>query len=108
MGRFLVTVRGENFLLSLDGEHGKFGFTASWVVVAQSSAEAERIAIIQLYQQLNQNEQTVNNSQDAAKVSVVATEKRGLLACIGKKRSPDILFSSEDDAFSSGKSGETD
>ena len=55
MGRYKVQLRGENFLLDLDGEHSRFGFTATRVVNAASGEEARKIATIILYQELNQS-----------------------------------------------------
>lgn len=86
MSRFLVQLRGENCLLSLDGEHGKFAFNARRVIKAPSLEEAERIAIIRILQQLNKSEYIVKNTPDAPQVTVVSTTKLGRLSFVSKKQ----------------------
>jgi hypothetical protein len=97
MARFLVQLRGENYLLNLDGEHSKVGFNAKRAVKAQSREEAERIAIIQAHQQLNQTEQVVKNIPDSPKITIVSTENIGLINFIRMKRNRDFEFFSEID-----------
>ena len=102
MARFLVQVRGDSFLLSMDGEHGKFGFTASRVIEAGSREEAAQKAVIQIHQQLRQNEQIVKNIPDLPRVSVVSTKKLGPLSGRSRKRNQGFDFFVEEDSSADG------
>lgn len=75
MGRYKVVLRGENFLLDLDGDHSKFRFTATRVVRAKSQEEAQKIAIILIYQELNQSRHTVKNIYNAPRINSERVEK---------------------------------
>ncbi len=78
MPRYKVYMRGENYLLSLDGEHGKFGFSTARIVKAQSAEEAERIALIRTHQELNSKAYIVNSTPDAPRLKVEKLEQVGL------------------------------
>ena len=78
MGRFLVHLQGENFLLSSDGEHNKYGFKAHRVVRADTAEEAERIAMIRILQELNRNEELIKNIPDQPRIKVIESKKLGI------------------------------
>ena len=68
MKRYRIQLRGENFLLDMDGEHGKFGFCVSRVIKAETREEAERIALIRIHQELNRYAPIVKNTPDAPRI----------------------------------------
>lgn len=86
MPRFRVKLSGSNFLLNLDGEHAKFGFRTIRIVSADSVAEAEKMALILIHQDLNQSRQIIKNIPDAHKVVVESVEKAGWF-CFSKRSS---------------------
>ena len=79
MSRFLIQLCGSNFLLNIDGEHGKFGFTATRLIRARDVAEAERIAIIRIHQQLHQSKMIANGTLDLPRVVIANSRKLGFL-----------------------------
>jgi len=105
MARFFVKLHGENVLLSLDGEHGKFSFNVSRLIRAQSPDEAGRIAIIQVHQHLNQNEHVVKTLPDPPKIRIVSIEKISALRLLTNKWNLDFDFFPEADRISGGEPG---
>lgn len=73
--RFLVELKGTNFLLSSDGEHAKCGFRAARIIRAETEDAARRIALIRLMQQLNQREEIVKNIPDKPDIKVEGCKK---------------------------------
>jgi hypothetical protein len=92
MGRFKVQLRGENFLLDLDGEHAKFFFTATRIVKADSQRAAERIALIQLHQEINRSAHIVKNIPNAPRVFAEQTELLKIYQSLGKRKYRGINF----------------
>lgn len=68
MKRYRIQICGENFLLDLDGEHGKFGFSATRDIKAKNREDAERIALIKIHQELNQSAHIIKNTPDSPRV----------------------------------------
>ncbi len=95
MGRYKVLLRGDNFLLSIDGEHAKFGFYATRIVRSDSFEQAERIAIIRVHQELNRNHQIVKNIPDVPTVRVEKTEKMGVFQFVSRLNASGFSFHSE-------------
>lgn len=97
MPRFKIYLRGENFLLSLDGEHGKYGFHACRIVRAADCETAKRIAIILVHKELNRDTTILNQSpQDRFRLTVVRLEKLSVLNFARKKSCQGFDFFSED------------
>jgi len=96
VSRFLVELRGTNFLLNIDGEHVRFGFTATRLIKANSEAEAERIALIRIHQQLNQSNDIVQGMQKSPKIAVVRCKKLRLLHFSGGFDKRGLNFFPED------------
>jgi hypothetical protein len=102
MARFLVQLKGENFILSLDGDHGRFGLLANREILASTMQEAERKALIQLYQQLNLEERIVKSIPNPPKIAVVSCKRIRRIPLIGRKTSESIDFFREEDDPSAG------
>lgn len=68
MPRFRVQIRGENFLLDLDGEHAKFCLQATRIVKAATQQEAEKIALIKMHQEVNRSSHLIKDIPDAPKI----------------------------------------
>ena len=92
MGRYKVQLRGENFLLDLDGEHSRFGFTATRVVNAASGEEARKIATIILYQELNQSSHVVKNIYDAPRIKPERVDELNFYHFVRKKTQSGFNF----------------
>ena len=95
MGRYKILLRGDNFLLSIDGEHAKFGFYATRIIKSATLEQAERIAIIRVHQELNRNHQIVKNIPDVPTVKVEKTEKMGVFQFVSKRNASGFTFHSE-------------
>jgi len=89
-------MRGENFLLDLDGEHDKFGLQATRTVKAATQQEAERIALIKLHQEINQSNQLVKNIPDAPRIYLEKTEILKFYQFSGGKKNRGIDFFKEE------------
>lgn len=96
MPRFRVQMRGENFLLDLDGEHAKFGLQATRIVKASTQQEAERIALIRMHQEINQSSHLVKNTPDAPRIYLERTETLKCYQYAGGKKYQDIKFIQEE------------
>jgi hypothetical protein len=95
MGRYKILLLGENFLLSIDGDHAKFGFYATRIIKSESAEQAERIAIIRIHQELNRNHQIVKNIPDVPTVRVEKSEKMGPFQFVSKRNASGFAFHSE-------------
>lgn len=96
MSRYKVHLRGENFLLNLDGDHGKFGFSTARVITADNQEEAVRIAIIRVHQELNQSSNVIKDVPDTPRIILDRVEKLKFFHFIKKKESCGFNFISED------------
>ena len=96
--RYKVLLRGNNFLLNLDGDHAKVGFYATRIVKSTSVEEAQRIAIIRIHQELNRNAHLVKNIPDVPVVLVEKIEKLGIFNFIRKRRVRGFTFHAEEEA----------
>jgi len=70
MKRFRIELRGENFLLNLDGEPRKFGFHLSRYLRAVDAAMAQKTAAIQVRQIPALKQGVCNNSEDPPRISL--------------------------------------
>jgi len=96
MRRYRIQLRGENFLLNLDGEHAKFSLQATRVIKAGSRTEAERIALIQIHQELNQSSHIVKNTPDVPRVFVEKTDELKFYQFVSKRILRGFQFFSEE------------
>ena len=97
MDRYKVLLRGDNFLLNLDGEHGKFGFYATRIVKSASLEEAEKNAVIRIHQELNKTRFIVKGMLGSPKVSVEKSEKMGTFQFSFKKNVRGFNFHKEEE-----------
>ena len=65
MKKYQVFIRGENFLLNIDGNAGKVGFYTTRFVEAQNDHEAEENAISTLRNDPTLREGVLNQKSDA-------------------------------------------
>jgi hypothetical protein len=87
MKRFKIELRGENFLLNLDGEPRKFGFHLSRYLRATDVATAEKTAAIQVRQIPTLKRGVCNNSEDPPRISMaLIREVNPLLFALCHKR----------------------
>ena len=95
--RFKVHLHGENFLISCDGEHRKFGFHAARIIAASDIDSARKIAIIRVHQELNSAWKIIE-SADVPRVTV--TEIQGLprLQWVRKRLVDGFEFYPEEDS----------
>ena len=96
MKRFRIQLRGENFLLDLDGEHGKFGLRATRVIRANTSQEAERIGLIQIHQELNQSSHIIKSTPDAPRMIAETIDELKFYQFVSKKTLNGFEFFSEE------------
>jgi hypothetical protein len=96
MGRYQVQLRGENFLLNIDGEHGKFGFTVTRIIKANDPEEAKRTAIIRIHQELNQSPIIVKNIADAPRVYPEQVKELKFFRYLCQKKNADFNFVTEE------------
>ena len=96
--RYMVRMRGDNFLLNLDGDHAKFRFYATRIIKTVSAEDAERRAVIHIHQELNLNDHIVKNTPDAPRVTVENTEKLGQFRIIRKKNVRGFTYLKEEEA----------
>jgi hypothetical protein len=95
MKRFRVQISGENFLLDLDGDHGKFGFKATRTIKATDQKNAEKTALILIHHELNQSDHIIKNTPDAPRVYVTAIEELKFYQFSGRKNLRFEFFSEE-------------
>lgn len=72
MKRYCIELRGENFLLNLDGEPRSFGFVLTRYLQAVDKATAEKTAVIQARQLPALQHGLCNDSEDPARISLVS------------------------------------
>ena len=70
MKRFRIDLRGENFLLNLDGEPRKFGFTLSRYLRAADEETAEKTAAIMARQLPALQHGLCNDSEDPPRINM--------------------------------------
>lgn len=97
MSRFRVQLRGKNFLLNIDGEPRKFGFSATRIVKALDIDRAKKIAIIRLHQELNNSDHRFVESPDSPKVSIQQIDELGKLQLVRKKTVSGFDFYPDED-----------
>lgn len=98
MDRYKILLHGEHFLLNLDGEHAKVGFYATRIVRSDSAADAERIAVIRIHQELNLNSHIVKNIPVLPSVIVEKIEKMGSFQFVRKQKLCGFTFHTEEEA----------
>ena len=96
MKRYRIKISGENFLLDLDCDHGKFGFRAIRVIKADSPDEAKRIALILIRQELNRSAHIIKNSPDAPRVFAEVIEELKFFQFASKKKNKRFEFICEE------------
>jgi len=97
MKRFKVKLHGENFLLNLDGELKKFGFYATKFVKAENPQEAEKNAIILIYQNPNLRDTVLNENADRPTINLEEIKEVNFLKFFAKKSTTDFTFYPEDE-----------
>jgi hypothetical protein len=97
MKRFKVKLHGENFLLNLDGELKKFGFYATKFVKAENPQEAEKNAIILIYQTPNLRDTVLNENADRPTINLEEIKEVNFLKFFAKKSTTDFTFYPEDE-----------
>ena len=97
MKRFKVKLHGENFLLNLDGELKKFGFYATKFVKAENPQEAEKNAIILIYQNPNLRDAVLNANADRPTINLEEIKEVNFLKFFAKKSTTDFTFYPEDE-----------
>ena len=97
MKRFKVKLHGENFLLNLDGELKKFGFYATKFVKAENPQEAEKNAIILIYQNPNLRDAVLNVNADRPTINLEEIKEVNFLKFFAKKSTTDFTFYPEDE-----------
>lgn len=91
MKRYRIELRGENFLLNLDGEPRRFGFALTRHLRALDEATAEKTAIIQARQLSALQHGLSNNAGDPPRISL--TQLREVNPFIFALRQKQVLFS---------------
>ncbi len=97
MKRFKVKLHGENFLFNLDGELKKFGFYATKFVKAENPQEAEKNAIILIYQTPNLRDTVLNENADRPTINLEEIKEVNFLKFFAKKSTTDFTFYPEDE-----------
>jgi hypothetical protein len=97
MKRFKVKLHGENFLLNLDGELKKFGFYATIFVKAENPQEAEKKAIILIYQNPNLRDTVLNEHADRPTINFEEIKEVNFLKFFAKKSTTGFTFYLEDE-----------
>ena len=98
MDRYKILLHGEHFLLNLDGEHARVGFYATRIVKSDSAADAERIAVIRIHQELNLNRHIVKSIPVPPSVMVEKIEKMGTFQFVRKQKLRGLIFHKEEEA----------
>lgn len=96
MQKFRIQLHGRNFLLNFDGEHKKFGFHATRFVSAETRAEAERIAIIQIHQYHAIRDARANEGSDSPVVQVTDATPIGFFRSLVTQTSDKFSFYPEE------------
>lgn len=98
MKNFQVLLKGENFLLNLDGELRCFGFHTTRWVKAQDEQEAQKIAVILVRQ--NPHLQTIQTNESSSPSRIVIEKVREIssLRYFLKKSKETFTFFSEEEA----------
>ena len=97
MKRFKIELRGENFLLNLDGEPRKFGFHLSRYLRAVDEAMAEKTAAIQVRQIPVLKQGVGNNSEDPPRICLhLIREVNPLFYALRQKQQSFELLVEED------------
>ena len=105
MARYKVLLRGDNFLLNLDGDHSKFGFYATRIVKSASLEEAEKNAVIRIRHELNKSRFIVKDLLYIPNVSVEKSEMISFFHFSRKKNLRGFKFHKEEE-FSSNSSAQ--
>ncbi len=94
---FQVDLKGENFLLNLDGEPRKFGFTLSRYLRAENAAVAEKTAIILARQLPTLKQVLVGDNEDPPRIIVQKTRGISPLKFAFRRRKPQFELHAEED-----------
>jgi len=97
MKKFQVLLKGENFLLNIDGELRQFGFKTTRWIKAADELEARKIATILTRQDPHLQANQINESQVPSRIVVEDVKEVGLLRFLWKKSANDFKFFSDVD-----------
>ncbi len=98
MKKYKVMLKGENYLLNLDGEIGKFGFSTTRFVRAGTPDEAEKMAKILVCHDEDLRGSIVNEGSGPPLLNVEKLAEINFLHFLLKKRSKKCFeFHSEDE-----------
>ena len=75
LNKYKVLVRGQNFLLNVDGSVGKFGFFTTRFAEADTPAQAEETAILALRADSTLRSNTLNDEADTPMLFVEDIEE---------------------------------
>jgi hypothetical protein len=105
MKKYQVTIKGENYLLSLNGEIGKFGFTATRFVKARNPDEAEKMAKIIICHDEDLRGSIVNEGNGPPLLKLEKLTEINFLSFLWKKKTKGYSFFSEDERTDSADTG---
>ena len=105
MKKYQVKLKGENYLLSLNGEIGKFGFTATRFVKAKDPDEAEKIAKIMICHDEDLRGSIVNEGNGPPLLKLEKLTEINFLSFLLKKKTKDYSFFSEDEKLDLAETG---
>lgn len=92
MKRYEVTLNGVNFILNVDGEHKLFGFHAIRYVLAETVADAEKIAAIMVHKNPMIKDAVAGEKSVSPRIKVVGTREVGALRFFFKKSEASLNF----------------
>jgi len=95
MTRYAVELRGENFLLDINGEPRKFGFRFKKFVMAEDPTQAERIAVISVHKSPEIRDSIMNSRSDPPRIHAVNTVQTGFWTFFRNKRKKAFDFYEE-------------
>ncbi|MBN2427102.1 MAG: hypothetical protein JXK94_02070 [Deltaproteobacteria bacterium] len=97
MKYYRVVIKGENYLLNISGDVGKFGFLATRFVKAGTPVEAEKIAKILVCQDSDLRESIVNEGNGPPLLTLDQLKEINPVTFYFKKKKKDWMFHSEDE-----------
>jgi len=95
MKTFKVKIRGSNYLLAIDGEPHKMGFTTIRYIRATDSAEAEKAVRWQITCEPKLGQESLNGKLDPPRIEIESIE-RSWLSHLFVRHPKGLAFFSED------------
>mgnify|MGYP000728310311 CR=1 FL=1 len=105
MKKYQVKLKGENYLLSLNGEVEKFGFYATRFVKAESPFEAEKMAKIMVCHDADLRGCIVNEGNGPPLLKLEELEEINFFSFLLHKKNKGFSFYSEDESKDSAGKG---